>query len=153
MADTDLGLQASLRASTLILGLLTLLIMGCGGRLETVTLEIGGERFRVEVARTPQEKARGLMDRKRLGSRRGMLFVYGEDRRLSFWMKNTSIPLSIAFLDKAGRIVQIEEMEPFDPTSVRSRISVRYALEVPRGTFRSLGVEEGDRIGLPESLR
>jgi uncharacterized membrane protein (UPF0127 family) len=118
-----------------------------------VEILIAGERFRVEVARTREEQAKGLMSRRSIAEREGMLFVYREDRRLKFWMKNTSIPLSIAFLDRQGKIVQIEKMQPFDATTVRSKISVRYALELRQGTFEMLGVREGDTIALPEGFR
>jgi uncharacterized membrane protein (UPF0127 family) len=118
-----------------------------------VTIKLGGVEFRVELARTSEQRSKGLMGRKHLGAQEGMLFVYNEDQRLSFWMKNTSIPLSIAFLDRHGRIMQIEEMHPFDPTPVRSKISVRYALEVRQGTFASLGARVGDSVELPSELR
>ena len=93
------------------------------------------------------------MSRQSLGEREGMLFVYKEDRRLSFWMKNTSIPLSIAFISGQGKIIQIEKMKPFDPTTVRSKISVRYALEILQGTFDRLGMREGDMVVFPEGFK
>ena len=114
-----------------------------------MNLEIGGAAFQVEVARSAEEQSRGLMYRKRLGPREGMLFVYERDRRLSFWMKNTSVPLSIGFLTKDGTIVQIEDMTPFDLDTVRSVISVRYALELPKGAFAEVGAGVGDRIIFP----
>jgi uncharacterized membrane protein (UPF0127 family) len=128
-------------------------LLGCRSRaLETVKIELGGELFRVEVARTYEEKKTGLMHRQKLGLRRGMLFVYEVDSPMSFWMANTHIPLSIAFVDREGTILQIEDMQPLDLTAVKSRISARYALEVNQGIFRELGVEPGDRIVFPEGL-
>jgi len=128
--------------------------IGCRSRaLETIAIELGGEVFRVEVARTYEEKKVGLMHREKLGRRRGMLFVYEVDSPLSFWMANTHIPLSIAFVDREGTILQIEDMEPLDLTTVKSRISARYALEVNRGVFEELGVRAGDRIAFPEGFR
>jgi uncharacterized membrane protein (UPF0127 family) len=132
----------------LILFLLTL----CSPNREFITIKIAGESFHVEVARTQQQQSKGLMSRKTLGEREGMLFAYSEDRRLGFWMKDTSIPLSIAFVNRQGEIIQIEKMKPFDPTTVRSKISVRYALEVLEGTFERLGVKEGDRVEFPEGF-
>jgi uncharacterized membrane protein (UPF0127 family) len=134
--------------------------VGCGqsdarlaqGKLETIKLEIGGVTFTVEVARTAEEKQKGLMYRKKLGRRQGMLFPYPVDTPMRFWMANTQIPLSIAFIDRDGVIVQIEDLEPFDLESVRSRISVRYALEVNQGVFEELGVQVGDVIAIPEGL-
>jgi hypothetical protein len=116
-------------------------------------MQIAGETFHVEVARTRERQARGLMSHQSLGEREGMLFVYREDRRLSFWMKNTSIPLSIAFINRQGKIIQIEKLKPFDPTTVRSKISVRYALEILQGTFDRLGVREGDTVVFPEGFK
>ncbi|HUV07444.1 MAG TPA: DUF192 domain-containing protein [Spirochaetia bacterium] len=129
------------------------LLVSCSVSREKIDLTVGGETFRVEVVRTPEDQARGLMFRKSLGEREGMLFVYPKDRRLSFWMKNTGIPLSIAFISRDGRIIQIEHLKPFDLTAVRSEISVRYALEVLEGTFENLKVEKGDRIIFPEPFR
>ena len=131
----------------------SLLLVACSPRPETAVMVVGGERFTVELAKTAQEQARGLMHRRTLDARAGMLFVYPTDRRLSFWMKNTRVPLSIAFLSRDGRIVQIEDMEPLSLEPVGSVRSVRYALEVPQGTFRRLGLDVGDMIGLPETLR
>lgn len=121
-------------------------------KLDTVKLEIGGVTFKVEVARTAEEKKTGLMYRKKLGRRQGMLFPYPVDTPMGFWMANTQIPLSIAFIDRNGVIVQIEDLEPFVLDSVRSRISVRYALEVNQGVFEELGVQVGDVIAIPENL-
>lgn len=130
-----------------------LLNLSCGERLETVQIELGGETFTVEVARTNAEKQLGLMYRKNLRKNRGMLFVYEEDRKLSFWMKNTKVPLSIAYITKDGTIKEIYQMEPYSLRSIESSHYVRYALEVPRGTFARLGLEEGDTIDLSESIR
>jgi uncharacterized membrane protein (UPF0127 family) len=124
-------------------------------RLPTVTIDAsgGGEvRVRVEIADDDFERARGLMYRTALAENRGMLFVYEVEQKLSFWMKNTHIPLSIAFMDAKGRIVDIQDMEPLDddPPSYVSAEPARYALEVNRGFFEERGVEVGDRAVLPE---
>lgn len=105
--------------------------------------------IRVEVARTEREKAKGLMFRESLGKDEGMLFIYDREEMLSFWMKNTRIPLSIAFIDQQGRIVDIQDMEPF---SLRTRVSARpaqYALEVNQGWFKKNGIDVGDSVHLP----
>jgi len=99
---------------------------------------------RAEIARTDGERSKGLMYRKNLPDGEGMLFIYGKDEMLSFWMKNTFIPLSIAFIAYDGRIVDIKDMYPHDQTSVTSSRSVRYALEVPQGWFSRAGVRLGD---------
>ena len=121
--------------------------------LPTVTIHAscGEVRVRVEVADDPAEQAKGLMDRTTLGENRGMLFIYPEERELSFWMKNTLIPLSIAFIDSERRIIDIQDMKPLDdePPSYVSAEPARYALEVNRGFFEEHGVEVGDTAELP----
>jgi uncharacterized membrane protein (UPF0127 family) len=91
------------------------------------------------------------MDRTTLGENRGMLFVYPEERELSFWMKNTLIPLSIAYIDSKRRVVDIQDMKPLDdePPSYVSADPAQYALEVNRGFFKKRGVKVGDRVELP----
>ena len=91
---------------------LILMLSSCTPAMQTAEMQLGGQTFQVEIARTGEQQSRGLMHRKRVGEREGMLFVYSIDRRVSFWMKNTEIPLSIAFITKDGQIVQIEDMEP-----------------------------------------
>ncbi|MDR2521677.1 MAG: DUF192 domain-containing protein [Spirochaetaceae bacterium] len=124
-------------------------------KLETRLFTIekaGGETVHIdaELARTETERSRGLMFRKKLAGGSGMLFVYDRDDRLSFWMKNTSIPLSIAFISKTGEIIDILNMTPYRTTPVQSSRSVRYALEVPQGWFTQNGIQTGDRLnGLP----
>jgi uncharacterized membrane protein (UPF0127 family) len=105
---------------------------------------------RAEIARTADEKERGLMVRKSLADGNGMLFVFDRDQIMSFWMKNTLIPLSIAYIRSDGGIAEIRNMRPLDETPVRSSRSVRYALEVPQGWFDRAGVKAGDRLLLPE---
>jgi hypothetical protein len=105
--------------------------------------------FRVEVARSESEKARGLMHRRVLGERRGMIFVYDADEHLSFWMKNTKVPLALAFLARDGEILQVEELKPLSLRPVTSVRAARYALELPAGSLQRLGVAPGDRVRLP----
>jgi len=100
----------------------------------------------VEIARTDEERSKGLMYRKQLPDGEGMLFVFDRDQQLSFWMKNTIIPLSIAFIASDGFIIEIKDMQPNDLNSVRSSRSVRYALEVPQGWFQRVNVRHGDIV-------
>lgn len=113
---------------------------------------INGHRFEVELAVTPAERARGLMFRESLPAGRGMLFVFESEQPLSFWMRNTSVPLSIAYIDSNGVITDILDMEPFDLTSVPSSRPARYALEVNRGEFRKKGIRPGNRVILPAEV-
>ena len=121
------------------------------GKLETAQISIERDGaaavpLTVELAKTDAERSRGLMHRKRLPDGEGMLFIFERDETLSFWMKNTLIPLSIAFIASDGRIIDIKDMRPRDLNSVKSSRSVRYALEVPQGWFSRVGVRTGDRV-------
>ena len=128
-------------------------LMSCSSGLEErIQVEIGGRSFLVEVARTAPQKRQGLMKRKSLGEREGMIFVYDTDQHLAFWMKDTSIPLTLLFLSKDGEIQQIEELKPFSLKSVVSERAVRYGLELSAGVMDELGVGVGDRVVLPEGF-
>jgi hypothetical protein len=138
--------------SVCVLVALALALGGCRGAAQTVTLQVGAGRIVAEVADTEAERSEGLMHRRELPEDRGMLFVYHRDQKLSFWMKDTTIPLSIAFIAADGTVREIHDMKPLSLRPVESRYSVRYALEVRQGTFERLGVEPGDRIVIPEDL-
>jgi uncharacterized protein len=118
-----------------------------------ISLTLKGKTVKVEVVQTEEEKARGLMFRESLGKNEGMLFVYEKEEFLSFWMKNTRIPLSIAFIDATGRIVDIQDMDPFSLETHTSAVPAVYALEVNQGWFQRNGVTPGDRVNLPSVLR
>lgn len=117
-----------------------------GQGLPKIPLFIKDREIWVEVARTPEERARGLMGRKNLGKDEGMLFIFDSEDYHGFWMKDTSIPLSIAFIDKEGRIVEIREMEPFSLESHLPSKPILYALEMRRGWFKMNRIKEGDFI-------
>jgi len=122
-------------------------------KLETTVLTIQRAdstpvEITVEMARTDEEKAQGLMHRKKLPDGQGMIFIYDRDQQMSFWMKNTVIPLSIAFIASDGRIIEIRDMQPLDLSAVKSSRSVRYALETPQGWFDRAGVKPGDYINI-----
>lgn len=102
-----------------------------------------------ELARTPEERNFGFMERKKIPDGTGMLFIFEYDRQLSFWMKNTPHPLSIAYIDSKGIIREIYDMKPFSLASVQSTVSVRYALEVPQGWFEKNQITPGAKISLP----
>ncbi len=106
-----------------------------------------GERVpvHVEIADTPDEQTRGLMGRTELAEDAGMLFVFDREVQLPFTMENTLIPLSIAFIDTQGRIVDILDMQPLDETTPYSSAEpYRYALEVNQGFFEARGIEVGN---------
>ncbi len=117
--------------------------------MEKVTLSVAGQSLTVEVARTEAQREHGLMGRRDLGPRDGMIFVFDRDDHLAFWMKNTPTPLSIAFLSAEGKILQVEDMQPFSTAVIQSRMSARYALEMKQGAFAVLGIHEGDQVTFP----
>jgi uncharacterized protein len=118
----------------------------------TITNSIGEEvPVRVEIADTDAEWQTGLMGRTTLEGDAGMLFVFDQEQTLSFWMKDTLIPLSIAYIDAEGRIVDIQDMQPLDdilPQYVSAE-PARYALEVNQGFFEERSVTVGDMVELP----
>jgi uncharacterized protein len=108
-------------------------------------------RLSVEVARTPQQRDRGLKFRRSLGRDAGMVFVFGRPTSASFWMKDTLIPLSVAFYDGAGRVVRILDMAPCERDPCRlytPGFAYRGAVEVNRGAFTRLHVRVGDVVSL-----
>jgi uncharacterized membrane protein (UPF0127 family) len=114
--------------------------------LPHVFLQAGIHRIKAEVADSPMERSRGLMLRKSLQANSGMLFVFEEAALHCFWMKNTLIPLSIAFLDDEGNVVTVADMQPHDESSHCPAKPVRYALEMDQGWFKTKGIHAGDRI-------
>jgi uncharacterized membrane protein (UPF0127 family) len=109
-------------------------------------LEVDGHPIIVEVAHTDATRENGLMHRQSLAENHGMLFVFTEAERHGMWMMNTSIPLSVAFLDKDGIILNISDMMPHTVTPHRSVGPAKYALEVNLGWFRKRNVKSGSRI-------
>jgi uncharacterized protein len=132
--------------------LLVLAVAGCGGDSGAVATIHTGEqlvRVNVELAESPEERQRGLMGRESLPADAGMLFLYPEDHRGGFWMKDTLIPLSIAFLGGDGAVLAMLDMQPCtaDPCPVYDPgVPYRSALEVNRGAFAGWGVEPGDVV-------
>jgi len=115
-------------------------------QLPTMELAINGQRLVAEVATTDQTRMTGLMHRFSLQRDHGMLFVFKEPQPLSFWMKNTYVPLSIAFIDGDGRILNIEDMAPQTQTTHPSRGLALYALEMKKGWFAEHGIGPGSAV-------
>jgi len=114
-------------------------------------LRIGPHVFQVEIAATPQQRERGLMGRARLPENGGMLFIFDNAGRHCFWMRNTPLPLSIAFIDEAGRIANIADMQPHTDTLHCPATAIRYALEVSQGGFAQRRIVAGVQVnGLPQ---
>ena len=104
----------------------------------------------VELARSVRELTKGYMGRKNIPEGTGMLFIFKRDEKLSFWMKNTPTALSIAFISSSGVIHEIYDMKPFSTASVKSTVSVRYALEVPQGWFAKNNIGQGSKLDLSQ---
>lgn len=119
----------------------------CGEPKPTITLVADGHVLNVEVAATIDERACGLSHREYLPANHGMLFVYDDERTLTFWMKDTNVPLSIAFLNSEREILEIQKMMP-NRTEQRytSARPARYALEANQGWFASNGISVGTRL-------
>ena len=126
--------------------LFLLLTSGAALAAPTIELSAGMHRIEAEVASNNAERATGLMNRPSMPIHRGMLFVFPEAGVQCFWMKNTLIPLSIAFLDDAGRIVQIADMQPQSLDNHCSVKPVRFALEMNAGWFKRRGLAVGAKI-------
>jgi uncharacterized membrane protein (UPF0127 family) len=118
--------------------------------LPTAVLTVGHHKVTAEVVVTPEQRAVGLMNRFSLKPDHGMLFVFERAEPLAFWMKNTFIPLSIAFIGADGRIVNIEDMRPQTEATHWSKGPALYALEMRKGWFAEKGIGPGTVVkGIP----
>lgn len=106
-----------------------------------------------EIALKQEERNYGFMNRKNIPAGTGMLFVFENEQQLSFWMKNTPHPLSIAYITKSGTVRDIFDMKPYSLSPILSTGSVKYALEVPQGWFKACGIKPGDRVEIPGKYR
>jgi len=115
--------------------------------LPVVELSAGMHRIRAEVAADYGSRMTGLMHRRSMPQNAGMLFIFDENTVHCMWMKNTLIPLSVAFLDEEGAIINIADMQPHSEQSHCAARPARYALEMNRGWFESRGIKPGVRLG------
>jgi uncharacterized membrane protein (UPF0127 family) len=111
-----------------------------------IPIYIKGKEIQVEVAKTPEERTHGLMGRKHLGKDEGMLFVFEREDYHGFWMKDTQISLSIAFVDKGGQIIGIEDMKPLTLETHTPSQPILYALEMKKGWFSANAIKAGDVV-------
>jgi uncharacterized membrane protein (UPF0127 family) len=120
----------------------------------TLTLKVGSHPLKVEVAASDPEREKGLMYRQQLGRNDGMLFVFDEAAYHAMWMKNTLIPLSVAFVDREGVILNILDMEPQTLDSHQAAGPAVYAIETNKGWYAERKLKAGDRVaGLPKPPR
>ena len=144
----------------LVLAVLALPLSGCA-RNETeppaapksagdwFAIKVGDRVVRMQLAVTMAEQQHGLMERRTLGADDGMLFVYMRGQVMSFWMRNTPLPIDIGFFDEEGELKEIYPMYPFDETPVRSRSNkLQFALEMNQGWFKANDVRPGARLDL-----
>jgi uncharacterized membrane protein (UPF0127 family) len=115
-------------------------------KMPTMTIKVGTQSVHAEVAATDTDRERGLMFRQKLGKNDGMLFVFSTVAYHAMWMKNTLIPLSVAFMDESGKIVSIHEMLPQTEDNHQAAAPARYALEMNAGWFTSNKIKVGDTI-------
>src|SRR5829696_1850058 len=119
--------------------------------VKTIALHMGKHQVRVEVVKSDEERSRGLMFREKLGKNDGMLFIFDDPGYHSMWMMNTYIPLSVAFVDRNGVILNIEDMEPRTTDSHTAAGPATYAIETNKGWFAERGIKPGDKVaGLPK---
>lgn len=129
----------------------SLFLFGCTKKLPATNITINKSdgsfvTVKAEIAKTEAQRNHGFMERKHIPDGTGMLFVFDNDQILSFWMKNTPHPLSIAYIDSTGKIRNIYDMTPYSLSPIVSTCSVRYALEVPQGWFEKNNIKPGDYV-------
>jgi uncharacterized membrane protein (UPF0127 family) len=132
----------------LFLGTVAATVSQADMRRDTLTLitSSGATNFDIEIANTPEEKARGLMFRRTLGDRAGMLFPYEPAQEATMWMRNTYIPLDMVFIRADGVVHRVEaNTEPFSERIIESRGNVAAVLELAAGTAAKIGLKAGDR--------
>lgn len=115
----------------------------------SITTSTGTHRFTVEWAVTPEERSRGLMFREKMDADHGMIFDFLTEQPVSFWMRNTILPLDMVFIHADGTVYRVaEDTVPYSETPVPSGAPVRYVLELNAGTSRTISLDPGDRVDL-----
>ena len=128
-------------------GLLLCAAAAAQDALPVIEMTAGFHRIEAEVAATDRDRQLGLMNRKAMPAQRGMLFVFPQENTHCMWMRNTLIPLAVAFLDDEGRIINVEEMKPQTENNHCAAAPARFALEMNKGWFAAKGIQNGMRIG------
>lgn len=118
-------------------------------KLPTVDLRAGMHTIKAELAVTPEQQMTGMMFRKEMNGNEGMLFVNEEKSARCFWMRNTLVPLTIAFIGDDGTIVNLADMQPLDERSHCAKAPVRFALEMRQGWFEKRGIKAGFKLSGP----
>lgn len=122
--------------------------------LPMVSMPIGSKIYTLEIAAREADRNTGLMYRDFMPEDRGMIFVFAEPKEISFWMKNTRIPLDILFVDEIGKVISIRQMKPYvEFPGTPSGGPIKYAIELNSGQAGAAGVKIGDTLRLPEAVR
>ena len=134
-----------------------MIVAGCGlllaglaaaqTAMPVLELNAGFHRIEAEVAANDQNRQLGLMQRRNMAPQHGMLFVFPQDNTHCMWMRNTLLPLSVAFLDEQGQIINVEDMQPQTEDNHCARRPARYALEMNLGWFAQRGLKAGSKLG------
>ena len=151
--DAIVAVRVPRAAATLLAA--ALLAFAAPGRaeapLKALQIKVAGHALRAEVAATVEQRMKGLMFREKLGANDGMLFVFDEPGYHAMWMKNTPLPLSVAFVDGEGRILNILDMEPHTLDQHMAAGPARFAIETNKGWFAQRRIKAGDKVaGLPK---
>ena len=120
--------------------------------LPTITLQLGDEPFELMVADTTAEREKGLMFRREMGPNQGMLFVFPGREWRGFWMRNTPLPLDIAFLNHRGQVLNVEPARPFDERQVRSAGRAMFVIELNLGRAAQVGLRRGTKVDIPADV-
>jgi uncharacterized membrane protein (UPF0127 family) len=136
----------------LIAGLMLASGAAAQSAMPVVELTAGFHRIEAEVAATTENRMVGLMNRRSMPAQRGMVFAFTQENTHCMWMRNTFVPLSVAFIDGDGVIINIEDMQPQTETSHCSKKPARYALEMNQGWFAQRGIKPGAKLGGLERL-
>ncbi len=136
----------TLLLSTLLAMLLISAQAAAQQKLPVTTLTIGMHLVKAEMAVNDEERSVGLMFRREMGPNEGMVFRFPNPKQVCMWMKNTLLPLSVAFVDEDGKIINIEDMQPETEVAHCSKRSARYALEMNQGWFRKKNIKPGTAI-------
>ncbi len=156
--DSSFRIARSIYFHIILLFALFLAFTSCSNhspisKKNTYEIKINDKTSHAEVAFTQKGRTIGLMFRDALDKDHGMLFIYPQEQSLSFWMKNTKIPLSIAFINSKKIITQIDSMTPYSLMSHTSKEKVKYALEMEQGWFEKNGIKVGCKVGLSPEIR
>jgi hypothetical protein len=133
------------------------LLAGCNNDspsgLAVVKMRLGERTLTLEVANTYETREKGLMRRDSMASDHGMIFVFKDEERRGFWMKNTRIPLDIVYIDSAGKIVSIHQMKPHDLHSTPADGPMKFAIELNKGVAAKLKLAAGQQLEIPAEAR